>query len=492
MVMYALCKHGPNCQRHQRSKCGFAHRINELSLPHEVFPNRFVDESDVREGRAGIDVWFGQTYTLAQHSRLRLYIEHEEPPFPDWLRMYLWFYGKEKDSPSKYEDFGLMERIRDDLLPKWNRVRQRRPVAVSDLETWNAPFEWQADEYDEPFYKRLIEHCCQVVAYDVLTVKEAIDMSWYRADTSMHWGADSKRYFDLVPGERYVLIDESKGEVGSGWYWVAHYDSPHVCAWASPSHFERQRDKKKYRRLNPGHMTPSMEEWKSAEWSSHSIAKRFWHTAPDGTDLDKLPKLAVCFSDASVCDRVGFAVSFLCSMPTKEEWSMPCCAHKLYVCGSEAPELTGCILNLYVLKGRPWSWETAILYVDNNKVPLHVGDHTRPAVSPTLPCGWVLYPLIRLAIRLLRELAKEKKYVLLQQLNRKYMICDKLAKECMRTARDNNWTHPPGSASMSIVGQKRLKEALDEVSENQKKLERGGFSSRMYKQDWDLWFSARK
>ena len=72
------------------------------------------------------------------------------------------------------------------------------------------------------------------------------------------------------------------------------------------------------------------------------------------------------------------------------------------------------------------------------------------------------------------------------------MICDTVAKECMRTARDNNWTHPPGSASMSIVGQKRLKEALDEVSENQKKLERGGFSCRMYKQDWDLWFSARK
>ena len=132
-----------------------------------------------------------------------------------------------------------MERIRDDLLPKWNRDRQTmKPVAVSDLETWNAPFEWQVDEYDVPFYKRLIEHCCQVLAYDVLTVKEAIDMSWYRANTSMHWGADSRRYFDLVPGERYVLIDESKGEIGSGWYWVAKCDSPQVCGcllYTSPS-----------------------------------------------------------------------------------------------------------------------------------------------------------------------------------------------------------------------------------------------------------------
>ena len=118
MAKYALCKHGPHCRRKQQSACGFAHRISELSLPQQVFPNRFVDESDVRAGRAGIDVWFGQTYNLAQHSRILLYIEHEEPPFPDWVRMYLWFYGKEKDYHSKYEDFGLMGRIRDDLLPR--------------------------------------------------------------------------------------------------------------------------------------------------------------------------------------------------------------------------------------------------------------------------------------------------------------------------------------------------------------------------------------
>ena len=487
MRQYALCKHGPHCRRKQQSVCGFAHRISELSLPLVVFPRIFVDESDVKAGHPGIDIWFGQTYNLAQHTRIRLYIEHEEPPFPDWVRMYLWFYGKEKDHACKYFDFDLMRRIREDLEPKLNRTqRNMRLTAVWELAEWKAPFEWQTDQYDSPFNLRLLDHCSNLVQYDVLTVEAAIfDMSWYRANTSMHWGADSRRYLDLVPGERYVLIDESNGEVGSGWYWVAKCDSPQVCGWASPSDFKQERDKKEYRRLNPGQMSPSIEEWKGPECPSHSIVKRFWHTAPDGTRLDDLPKLAVCFSDASVDDRRGFAVSWLCGMKAShDEWAMPSCAHQMYICGSEAAELTGCILNLTELKDRPSSWENAVVYVDNDKVPKHVGDHTRREVSPVEKSGWVLYPLIRMAILLLRELRTLGKYVLLMHLDREYNLCDMPAKVCMRTARDNNWEHPQGSAPQSIAGNRDLMEALNEVSRNQRKLNVGGFSSSMYKNQW--------
>ena len=124
------------------------------------------------------------------------------------------------------------------------------------------------------------------------------------------------------------------------------------------------------------------------------------------------------------------------------------------------------------------------MYVDNDKVPKHVGDHTRREVSPVEKSGWVLYPLIRMAILLLRELKTLGKYVLLKHLAREYNLCDMPAKDCMRTARDNNWEHPQGSAPQTIAGNPDLMEARNEVSRNQRKLNVGGFSSSMYKNQW--------
>ena len=127
MAKYALCKHGPHCRAHKRERCGFAHSIAEVTLPDEVWNRRFEDDSDKKGGLAGIDIWFGQRYSLAQHSRVCLYVECEGPPFPDWVRMYLWFHDKVRDVPSVYEEFNLLTRIREDLLVRMGKLANCRP-----------------------------------------------------------------------------------------------------------------------------------------------------------------------------------------------------------------------------------------------------------------------------------------------------------------------------------------------------------------------------
>ena len=78
-------------------------------------------------------------------------MEYEGPPFPDWVRMYLWFHDKVRDVNSVYEEFNLLHRVRGDLLVRLGSGAVNAPHTILDLRTWNQPFKWAEDKCDCPF-----------------------------------------------------------------------------------------------------------------------------------------------------------------------------------------------------------------------------------------------------------------------------------------------------------------------------------------------------
>ena len=121
-----------------------------MTLPDEVWDRRFEDDSDKKGGLAGIDIWFGQRYSLAQHSRVCSYVEYEGPPFPDWVRMYLWFHDKVEDVDDVYEEFNLLTRIREDLLDRMGRWASNAPTTILELQAWSPAFQWAENRLSIP------------------------------------------------------------------------------------------------------------------------------------------------------------------------------------------------------------------------------------------------------------------------------------------------------------------------------------------------------
>ena len=82
---YGLCKHGPDCNRNQRGQCMYAHSLETLELPQEsdYTLQMWYDNSGERGGHPGIDIFYVQMYSEAQRARLELYVNREEPPYPD-------------------------------------------------------------------------------------------------------------------------------------------------------------------------------------------------------------------------------------------------------------------------------------------------------------------------------------------------------------------------------------------------------------------------
>ena len=264
---------------------------------------------------------------------------------------------------------------------------------------------------------------------------------------------------------------------------MARRENTQVRGWAASDNFINGCIEEEFLTLSPGMMTPSQVAWEVPEYAMGGIVcdKIFWYTAPDGTDLTELSKLAVCYSDGSVDDRKGFGVCWLCIMRDlkeqwKEQWTMPSCSHALYIPGAEASELTGCILNLYELLSCKSSWEHAVVYSDSANLVHHVGDHARDPVPPSTPQGRVLWPLIKLAVSLLLSLRRRNKYVLVKHLPREFNFCDEIARRCMRDARDMNWKQKTGTSPDRITSCKELVDALDEVSRNVRDLDSGKFN----------------
>ena len=73
--------------------CGFTHSLEEESLPQEgvLHARRWNDESHVSRNPPGIEIFFGQQYTAAQHARIMKYVAYECCPLYQWVNLYLWF-----------------------------------------------------------------------------------------------------------------------------------------------------------------------------------------------------------------------------------------------------------------------------------------------------------------------------------------------------------------------------------------------------------------
>ncbi len=109
-VKYACCKRGP---RHQLPSCMFANFLRDLDLPARIGPRLWKDLSHLPSGPSGIDIFFGQEYTVEQMDRIYCMIANEGPErIPEWARQLTWFLGE--GSSGKYihdGDFGWRARF---------------------------------------------------------------------------------------------------------------------------------------------------------------------------------------------------------------------------------------------------------------------------------------------------------------------------------------------------------------------------------------------
>ena len=84
---YALCRHGP---LHQHRDCNFAHSLSELEFATGYWCF-CQDSSASKEGKAGVDMFYGQVYPAEQLFRVMKFMCHC-PLVPSWARMVLWYY----------------------------------------------------------------------------------------------------------------------------------------------------------------------------------------------------------------------------------------------------------------------------------------------------------------------------------------------------------------------------------------------------------------
>ena len=184
---YCLCKHGPNCRRYSVGKCGFAHSLQDVSLPaHVLSSNRWVDESHVSGGRAAPDLFVGQRYTFNQQARILAYVARCDPPYPAWVNLYLWLFRHPRYTPDHLHDLGwysLVDRL--GVL-----VRGDAFDDVESLRVWKAPWVYCTDLLGEDFIQRMryrFYRFANAVQYPrVLANRAFTEADAYRDATSMH------------------------------------------------------------------------------------------------------------------------------------------------------------------------------------------------------------------------------------------------------------------------------------------------------------------
>ena len=88
---YSACKHGPAHLR-KRPKCGFGHRLGELSIPRAHPPRIWQNRAHKRGSPATIDWFSGQAYSPEQMQRVVTLMAAESPEeWQRWACMLAWF-----------------------------------------------------------------------------------------------------------------------------------------------------------------------------------------------------------------------------------------------------------------------------------------------------------------------------------------------------------------------------------------------------------------
>ena len=167
---YTLCKHCPNCRRYSIGNCGFAHSLQDVSLPHRYLPpNRWVDESHESGGRAAPDLFVGQKYTFSQQARVLAYVARSDPPYPPWVNLYLWLLRHPRYIPDHRHDLGwyssVKELIAAGLLP--NACIRSLYDADSLLE-WIPPWMYCKVMLGEDFQNRMKYRLANAIEYPLM------------------------------------------------------------------------------------------------------------------------------------------------------------------------------------------------------------------------------------------------------------------------------------------------------------------------------------
>lgn len=308
---YALCKHGPSCPR---PLCGFAHDFSQLAVPPDLrtwHRGRWVDESHVSGRPASIDIWYGQCLTQSQVDRLWQYIGHAnfaQTSMPDWVCMFMWFFGHPAYEECEDPDFNFA-----------SRVSGASSVPAKD---WEPVFRWELDGDGMSLQTRLRLRQEDRVDYNTYSVRDVLPtdvLEGLRASTDRMYGRDSTRYVDLCLDQTYVRVGVST----EGWWWVYPVSLPSTgYGWADPTCFTPTGKVVSLPRIRPGVYEPvstaivpyvppagriggtssGMAAFLERFPALQSFAGFQCHVG--------VPALAVCFSDASVEAKKGFAVAW--------------------------------------------------------------------------------------------------------------------------------------------------------------------------------------
>ena len=473
--MYALCKHGPNCCRHSRGTCGFAHSLDDVSLPgHSLsFASRWVDESHVSRGRPAPDLFVGQRYTFNQQSRILSYVARCDPPYPTWVNLYLWLLRHPRYTPDHRRDLGWYS-LADDLRAL---LRDAFFNDVESLLVWKAPWVYCTDMLGEDFLQRMKYRLANAVPYwRVVATRAFTEADAYRDTTSMHWGRYSKKYLNVTQGEQFVLLAESV-EPFSGWAWVAEYPYVKEYGWVPRNCLQCINEYVFLEGAILAEVCAQPYESDSVLLSNERCPHDLGCVCPDGTDLKQYPNLAVCISDGSADEKCGIAAASICIFPSdSSEWEDPAAAIKMYARGSATAELVGMAFSLNTLLQNPAKFETAVVYTDNATCVSYIGDSTRIGSEPVSDDGWKLYLLIVCVRKQVLHLENLGKRILVKWLPRKYNVADKIATACMRNERDMGW--PLSTCIPRVDAVPGLLECIRQVSENSEKVANGVRISR--------------
>ena len=427
---YAVCKHG---QGHN-AKCGFAHSLAEIGMPFKMRQAMWYCRANESRGHAGIDMFFGQQYTAAQHDRVLQMINSEGlARIPKWARMFSYFvgYGSENEYVCD-NDFGLYAQLKknSELIFKkeWSRIEPK----VHDG-TLEYPFPLALDEKQRTLAERMRVRMASAVVFPIMrAVCDWNDLgNWYAGQTSMHWGPHSQQYLPIKQGNTYYLIGAS---VDPTWYFVCEELKELLQGgWCPPTAFRSTS----ISRIAHDVTLPVLEAQRQPYVSPPSRPPpirigRVLDVCSDGSwnpDVDAMGAgiAAGCIagSDDATC-RVSFAGVFA---------------------GAEIAELLGIILLLQylytkfqadTLNGRSAKFETILIRIDSQNAQDHVFNSQRPAMDS----GKYLLPAISLAKRLVARFTDAGIWVCPRHTSSKNNPAHRIAKHEQEARRRVRWGPP--------------------------------------------------
>jgi len=100
---------------------------------------------------------------MEQHERIIMYVALEQPPFPDWVCLYLWFNGMsfELGQDINSKDMGWYTLLRENVMPYLDNSANFSISQCCDsaslIDVWQPPFDWDENVYGEKFDVKIMQ-----------------------------------------------------------------------------------------------------------------------------------------------------------------------------------------------------------------------------------------------------------------------------------------------------------------------------------------------